>query len=87
MNTAKPGVRTTEFWLSLVQGLAGPAIAVLIVAGVFSPEVNAAEMEQQLSANVSSALESVVAVIALWRSGSTTAAYTEARARVKGATG
>lgn len=41
---SKPGIRTTEFWLAL----AGQAVGMLVLFGVFSPE-QATEMQSAMS--------------------------------------
>lgn len=37
----KPGMRTTEFWITAVVALAGPLITFLISAEIFTPEYGA----------------------------------------------
>lgn len=56
MNEIKPGYKTTEFWITMVQSIAGIAVTV----GVFTPDI-----ADTLVKGITSVVGGVVAIISV----------------------
>lgn len=82
----KPGIKTTEFWVSAIQGILGPVIAILIVAGVLSPDIDPETLAGDVSMHIGTIVEAAVALFALWKSAKVVQTYTASRTEVKMAT-
>lgn len=80
------GVKTTEFWVTLVQALVGPIVMVLVAAGIFMPETDQAAVSETINTNLSSGIQAVLAIIAQITSVSAVKNYTAARTDLKATT-
>lgn len=78
----RPGVRTTEFWVTLVQSLVGPAVLVFIAVLWLHMEPSEATAD-----NLNSAIEKAVGLIVLITTNINSARavikYTESRTVLK----
>ena len=83
----KPGIKTTEFWLTTLQALVGPVVAILVVFGVVNPDVDATALTEGTNAAVKDAVAGLTALVALWRSATVVTSYTEQRTAAKHGTG
>lgn len=77
--TNKPGVKTSEFWISLLASLAGPVVAILMAADVFRPDTDV----DQLVRSFQVLAEHVVVIIGLITGSLSAKSYTQARSQLK----
>lgn len=82
----KPGVKTTEFWLSLLAALMGPIIAILITMGVIGPDVDPTALSDSIMSHLNVIVDAVVQLIGLITPVFVAKSYNASRATVKAAT-
>lgn len=78
----KPGFKTTEFWLTMVKAVVGPALAFLVASGTLAPDV---VDEGDVTQYIEQIAGATMALVALFMSGRAVQTYTENRIGVKGA--
>ena len=83
MNT-KPGIKTTEFWVTLLQALVGPVVMILIAAGIFNADVDQTVVTNDLTSGLQSLATAAGGIFAVITSSSAVKTYTASRATVKG---
>ncbi len=76
----RSGVKTTEFWLTLVKGMVGPLLAILVASGTLTPD---SVSEDEVVGHIDTIVGGVMALVALFMSGRAVQTYTEARTAVK----
>lgn len=57
----KPGIKTTEFWVTLILAIIGPVLTILVVSGQLSPE--GAEVVGDVAESAVPAIADAVSVI------------------------
>jgi len=86
MADSKAGIKTSEFWVTLIQALVGPIVMILVAAGVFIPETNQAEVTSAVNSNMDVVVQAVLAVVAQIGSVLAVGKYTKARTELKSST-
>lgn len=74
----RPGVKTTEFWITTLLTLVGPIVTLLVGFGVFREE-----QATEVQANLTTAIEGVSVVISNLVSVVTAGRYVKARTELK----
>ena len=74
----KPGVKTSEFWLSTIVAFIGPIVAILVASGIVTPEA-----EGELAGAIEQLIAAIAVIIGVWGGTSAAKNYTNARAAVK----
>jgi hypothetical protein len=76
---SKPGIKTTEFWLTAFKACVGLTLAIGVSLGYLSPEVDA----EGIGRHIDKIVSGVVAVVGLFVSGMAVSNYNLGRAQVK----
>lgn len=76
----KPGYKTTEFYLTLLKGLVGPALAIGVASGKLTPD---SVSEDAVVAAIEKASAGIIALVGLVMSGLAVKTYTESRTAAK----
>lgn len=79
----KPGIRTTEFWVTLLTALVGPGVALLVGFGVFDAELDQEATTDTLTSLISTISGAVVAAVGLITGAVSARRYSENRMQVK----
>lgn len=74
----KHGIHTTEFYLTLLKGLVGPVLAILVAVGYLTPG-----SEGEVTGHVEQIGAALVALVGLFMSGRVIQTYTDARTTTK----
>lgn len=82
MNETKPGVKTTEFWLTAVLALVGPLVTILVGSGVIEAG-DAAQVTETVDGSARAIVEAVTVVITNVVSLASVRKYVQARTDVK----
>lgn len=83
MTTNKPGIKTTEFWVTLLQALVGPVVMLLVALGIFKADTEQAQVVDAVNANSTAIVESVAVVVGMISSVLATGKYVTARTKAK----
>ncbi len=78
----KPGVKTTEFWLSALLALVGPIVTLLVGTDVFSA-ADAAAVTENITTNSTAIVQSVTLIVANVTSLLGVGSYVRSRTAVK----
>lgn len=79
----KPGIKTTEFWLTFLQALIGPVVLMLVATGVLSPEADPTAITESVSAQSDAIVQSVLAIVGTIGSVLAVKGYTAERTKAK----
>lgn len=80
---SKPGVKTTEFWVTLISSLSGPIVAILVAAGAFHSGVSPDEFASKFNPAIQALVDNTVVIIGLITGAVATGTYTKQRTAAK----
>lgn len=78
----KPGIKTSEFWVTLIVSVLGPLLTILAMMGVISFE-DVAEMQESLTTATTEIGKAVALIVANIASAWTAIRYTQQRTSLK----
>lgn len=79
----KPGIKSTEFWLTKLAAIIGPLIAILVVTGILSPDTDQGALAETVTSNVDAIVGGVVALVGVIGSVIATRGYSKDRTNAK----